>query len=66
MTLSTEEIPICHLPDCWALASLEDGTLFHLGDGSGAALIWTHRVEAEDAAERLGGRYVPVMVRVDG
>lgn len=63
MTLTTEEIPICNLAECWSIVDLESGDMYRLG-GDGAALIWRSRHEAELASDRLERRFVPVKVRV--
>lgn len=57
--ICVEEVPVARLPEAWALASLEDGSLYRV---DGAALVWLYEREAEFAAERLGDRYTAVRV----
>lgn len=59
--IAIEERPICRLPEAWSVVDLESGALYQLG-GNGAAMVWRHKLEAEEAAERLGDRYTAIRV----
>lgn len=63
--ICTEEVPVARLRECWGLAGLESGELLRNGVTTGPIVVWPSRVEAEDAAERLKGRYLPVRVRTE-